>query len=67
MDLFPTIYLRRKIPKTLLGIETANTFDNTFGYWKPGRKIPKTLLGIETDRFTRAVGECNAGKYLKPY
>ena len=36
----------RKIPKTLLGIETE--LRDNFSIAKASRKIPKTLLGIET-------------------
>ena len=39
---------RRKIPKTLSGIETLLN-DLAFPATLPGRKIPKTLSGIETN------------------
>ena len=58
-------YLGRKIPKTLLGIETSITKNIAAG--PPSRKIPKTLLGIETRSIPLNANLSKAGKYLKPY
>ena len=58
--------MRRKIPKTLSGIETSHTARTLSMYLS--RKIPKTLSGIETVILTiqnLKIGK--AGKYLKPY
>ena len=59
-------HLRRKIPKTLSGIETSPL---GMGQIAPtSRKIPKTLSGIETWLLpTQALSARKAGKYLKPY
>ena len=55
----------RKIPKTLLGIETLTFLIPESE--KSCRKIPKTLLGIETCFLINYNARERAGKYLKPY
>ena len=56
---------RRKIPKTLSGIETYRQGWECRG--SDGRKIPKTLSGIETHNYLSIVRISHAEKYLKPY
>ena len=59
---------RRKIPKTLSGIETRTLVKLVKLVKLVSRKIPKTLSGIETlVGLGISVSHCFAGKYLKPY
>ena len=64
---FLGFYNRRKIPKTLSGIETRYTL--LLPLQQLRRKIPKTLSGIETTGLptSASLRVFSAGKYLKPY